>query len=135
MDESGWDSGVNHKPILPIITGPSQGKPNTPYSFDFVTADPDGDNVYIYIDMADGAFDQWAGPHTSLDVKNLLYYWEKKGAYIIRAKARDEYGAETGWVTHTLTIPRNKALPIHSHQLLEFMFKIFKTLRNLRLNL
>ena len=135
MEESGWDYGINHKPILPIISGPSSGKPNTPYSYDFVTADPDGDNVYIYIDMGDGAFNQWVGPHTSYDVKNMLYYWERKGAYTIRAKAKDEHGEETNWVTHILTIPRNKTLPIHSYQILEIMFKIFKTLRNIKLNI
>lgn len=132
MDESGWDSGINHKPILPIITGPSRGKPYTSYSYDFMTADPDGDNVYMYIDMADGAFDQWVGPHASLDVKNLLYYWEKKGIYLIRAKARDEYGAETDWVTHILTIPRNKILSIQNFQLLDIMFKLLKNLKNFR---
>ena len=135
MVESGWDYGINHKPILPIIRGPISGKPNTPYSFDFVTADPDGDNVYIYIDMGDGAFDQWVGPHISYDVKNLLYYWERKGAYSIRAKSKDEHGEETDWVIHIFTIPRNKALLIHSYQILEIMFKIFKTLRNIKLNI
>jgi len=132
MDKSGWDSGINHFPILPIITGPITGKPNTAYSYDFITADPDGDYVYIYIDMADDAYVRWVGPHASYDVKNLVYYWAKKGVYIIKAKARDEHGAETDLVTHTLTIPRNKPLQIHNFHILEILLKIIKILRNFK---
>ncbi|NIP31100.1 MAG: hypothetical protein GTN59_11215 [Candidatus Dadabacteria bacterium] len=135
MDESSWDSGINHLPILPIITGPSTGKPNTAYSYDFVSADPDGDYIYIYIDMADGAFNQWVGPLASYDKKNLLYYWERIGIYKIRARAKDEYGAITNWVTHKLIIPRNIELQIYNNYIFQIMFNLFKILKNLRLNI
>jgi len=129
IEKSEWDSGENHPPLLPIITGPNSGKPNAPYSFDFMTADPDGDKVYFYINMADGWLDRWAGPYSSYDVKNLLYYWENAGIYKIKAKAKDEYGAETSWCTHRLIIPRNRELQIRGHPILEFMLKIIQSMR------
>jgi hypothetical protein len=135
MHEDGWDSGVNHQPILPIISGPSTGKINTPYSYNFITADPDGDKVYLYIDMADDGYIRWVGPHVSYDVKNLLYYWAKNGVYIIKARARDEYGAETELVTHRLTIPRNRALQFDNYQIFDFILKIIRIFRNLKLNI
>jgi len=110
MDLSGWDTSTNHLPIVPIITGHSQGVPYTDYSYEFVSADPDGDNVYFYIDMGDFAFDEWVGPFTSNEVTSLLYYYEKKGTYLIRAKARDSHGEETDWTTFKVTMPKNRPI-------------------------
>ena len=130
--ESGWDSGINHKPIIPIISGPTKGKPNTPYSYDFVSADPDGDKLYIFIDMADGAFNNWVGPFDSCEIKNLLYYWERIGVYIIKAKAKDEYGVETDWATYRLTIPKNKTLDIHRNNLIELFLNLMRIIKNFK---
>ena len=130
--ESGWDSGINHEPVIPIISGPSTGKPNTPYSYDFVTADPDGDKVYIYIDMADGAFKNWVGPFDSCEVKNMLYYWERIGVYTIKAKAKDEYGVETDWITHKLTIPRYRAYDFPRYTLIDLFLNLLRIIRNFK---
>jgi len=134
ISQSGWDSGINHKPILPIITGPTSGKPNTPYSYNFVSADPDGDNVYIYIDMGDNAFDEWVGPLSSYEVKNILYYWEKKGIYTIKAKARDSNGAETDWVEYKVTMPRDRTQTIAFNQIHHIILKLFKIFKIFEFN-
>jgi parallel beta-helix repeat protein len=130
--ESGWDSGINHQPVIPIISGPSTGKPNTPYSYDFVTADPDGDKVYIFIDMADGAFKNWVGPFDSCEVKNMIYYWERIGVYTIKAKAKDEYGVETDWITHKLTIPRYRTYDFPRYTLIDLFLNLLRIIRNFK---
>ena len=133
MDESSWDLGVNHLPILPIIRGPSTGRPNTPYSYNFQTADPDGDDVYIYIDMGDDEYIEWEGPFESHDVTDILYYYEQIGVYTIRAKARDEHGYETDLVKFRVVIIKNRVAvaPIHNYKILNVMTKIFKTIKSL----
>jgi hypothetical protein len=108
IEESGWASGVNHKPTIPSIDGPLTGAPLKPYYYDFLSADPDGDKIYYYIDMGDGAYSEWTGPFSSDQAKNIGYYWEKKGTYLIRFKARDSNGAETEWNSCTVLMPRQR---------------------------
>jgi len=112
MKESDWEYNNNHLPIKPIIEGPSSGKPNRDYSYDFISADPDDDKVYFYIDMGDYEFSEWVGPFSSCEEKNILYYWEKSGKYTIRVKARDSSGSgdETDWTTFKVTMPRNRPI-------------------------
>lgn len=134
MDESSWDSGMNHLPILPLIEGPSIGKPNTPYSYNFQTADPNGDNVYIYIDMGDGAYSLWEGPFISHDVKNLLYYYERVGVYTIKAGAKDEHGYETDMIKFKVVITKNRATIIPHFQVFDIISIVLKILKNIRSN-
>ncbi|GAH10053.1 unnamed protein product, partial [marine sediment metagenome] len=44
----------NYAPEAPIINGPSNGKPNTEYTFTFVSTDPEGDAVMYIVDWGDG---------------------------------------------------------------------------------
>jgi len=129
ITESDWDSGVNHLPILPIITGPRSGKPNTPYSYDFLSADPDGDNIYYYIDMGDFAYDEWDGPFSPYETKNILYYWERTGIYTIKAKVKDSTGAETDWIRYKVTMPRNKVSYTPFNKILERLIDMFKNFK------
>ena len=38
------------------------------------------------------------------------YYgnWSEEGEYIVKAKAKDPYGAESDWATLEVTVPKNK---------------------------
>lgn len=131
IEQSGWDTSVNHLPIIPIITGPSKGIPYAAYSYDFVSADPDGDKLYLYIDMGDFAFDQWVGPFTSCEITNILYYWEHTGTYTIRVKARDSNGAETEWTTFKVTMPRDRIINRPFLKFLESYPLLFQILQNI----
>jgi len=50
----GLDALVNDPPTVPIITGPTSGAVSVSYEFTIVSTDPDGDDVYYYIDWGDG---------------------------------------------------------------------------------
>ena len=132
MVESGWDLGENHKPILPIIYGPSTGRPNTDYPFFFQTADPDGDDVYIYIDMGDGAYFDWEGPYESHDITEILYYYEQIGVYTIRVRAKDEHGSETEVVKHRVVISRSRAVTHNQYSLFNILMKVIRILNSLK---
>jgi len=111
-----WYSPIIHvsvssdPPTNPIITGPTSGKVGTSYKYTFTSSDPDGDQVYYYIEWDDGNTIEWDGPHNSGQDVTISHTWNENGTYTIKAKAKDSYGAESGWGTLTVTMPKNKVL-------------------------
>jgi parallel beta-helix repeat protein len=101
----------NFKPSELVIDGPSTGKPGIEYCWTFNYTDPDGTNVLYYIDWGDGTFVDWCGPYSSPFIKCHTYL--ETGIYIIRAKAKDIYGAESDWATLEVTIPRTRTSSYH----------------------
>lgn len=96
---------VDRPPSTPSISGPSQGKPGVLYKYTFTTTDPDGDMVYYYIDWGDGQVSEWVGPYASGEIAIVNHQWDEKGTYIIQAKAKDIYDAESDWGTLEVAIP------------------------------
>lgn len=88
---------VNQKPIRPTITGVKGiHVPNRDYDYDFVTTDPDGDDVLYYIDWGDGTFVYWFGPFESGENVTMSHTWPAlTKIYEIQVKAKDIYGAES----------------------------------------
>jgi len=93
----GLDSGTNDPPAAPTIDGPTSGAVSVSYEFTFVSTDPDGDDVYYYIDWDDGNVEDWIGPYTSGAVVTVSHSWSSEDTYSILAKAKDEHGAESDW--------------------------------------
>lgn len=90
-------SPVLSGPEQPIITGPSEGDIGIEYEFTFKSADPEGADIYYYIDWGDGTADEWVGPHTSGEEIALLHTWMIGGNLTIKAKAKNTYGIEGIW--------------------------------------
>jgi len=90
---------VNKKPIRPTISGVKGiHVPNRIYDYDFVTTDPDGDDVLYYIDWGDGTFIYWFGPYESGENVTKSHSWPPiTKLYEIQVKAKDIYGAESDW--------------------------------------
>ncbi|RLF53387.1 MAG: hypothetical protein DRN24_01035, partial [Thermoplasmata archaeon] len=67
VDDRNEDYDIYYMPLpspaKPTITGPSKGKPNKEYSFTFKSTDPEGSNIYYYVDWGDGTYTDWDGPH------------------------------------------------------------------------
>jgi hypothetical protein len=118
-----FTTGMNHPPSAPIIKGPSSTpiiksqlgskplprplpKPGT-YNFTFKATDPDGDDLYYYIDWGDGTTSGWIGPYPSGEEITRSHTWSFKGTYLVRAKAKDIYGAEGPWGTLSVIMPLN----------------------------
>ncbi|MCK5112760.1 MAG: immune inhibitor A, partial [Thermoplasmatales archaeon] len=122
----------NDPPNTPNITGPTSGNIGTAYEYTFVTTDPNGDNITYYIEWDDGFIEDWIGPYISGEEVALNHTWDKKGPYVIRAKAKDIFGEESNWGTLEVTMPRNKIL-VNSLFLkfLERFPRAFPILRNL----
>jgi len=108
---SEWSAGllvhVMSPPVKTLIGGPSNGHVGTEYNYSFVTIDPDGHDVYYFVDWGDGSTTGWLGPFLSCQEINKSHVWEKEGEYVIKSKAKDIHYAEGPWGTLEVTMPKN----------------------------
>jgi len=98
----------NQAPNTPDITGQTNGNAGTEYEYTFVTTDPDDDELYYYIEWGDGETEEWIGPYASGEEVKVKHTWDTKGTYIIKAKAKDVYDAESDWGTLEVTMPKSR---------------------------
>ena len=103
---------VNYPPHAPSFTGPGSGKTGESYTYNISAVDPDGDDVYYYVDWGDMQIEEWIGPFASGEEITLSHTWSEQGTYTIKAKAKDSYDAESQWTTLEVTMPKNKQYSI-----------------------
>jgi outer membrane protein assembly factor BamB len=96
-------------PLKPTISGPNNGKTNTPYTYTFTSLDPDEDQVSYYIEWDDGNITDWTSFQPSGEPYTESHIWTEKDTYTIRAKAKDTFGLESDWGTLTVTMPKDKS--------------------------
>ncbi len=98
----------NLPPEAPTIDGPTSGKKGTEYHYNFTANDPNGNNVYYFIDWGDNTTEGWIGPYASNEIITWNHTWNERGTYTIKAKAKDIYDAESNWTTLKVTIPKSQ---------------------------
>lgn len=84
-------------PNKPNITGPTNGKTDSNYTYITSTTDADGDLVYYMWNWGDDSSTDWVGPYESGEVCTRSHMWAEKGSYEIKVKAKDNYGGEGKW--------------------------------------
>ena len=100
----------NNSPTQPIIEGPSIGAVNWTYCFTITSQDPEGDNIYYFVDWGDGTVEDWFGPYNSGQVVTVCHTYTKPGYYLIIVKAKDDTGTESEWSDpFEITIVENQA--------------------------
>jgi hypothetical protein len=92
-------SPVLSGPDPPVLTGPTEGDIAVEHEFTVVTSDPDGSDVYYYIDWGDGTYTEWTGPHPSGEEVTVSHTWLEKGNHSVVAKAKNTFGTESPWST------------------------------------
>jgi len=127
-------SKINDAPDSPIIDGPISGSIGIEYNYTINTKDPDGQDVFYYIDWDDGTFEEWIGPYNSETNVTINHFWEKRGTFRIKVKAKDTLDAESDWSELFVVIPRSKPFN-YNYSLVCLIFErfpnIFHTLRQL----
>ncbi|MCJ7697593.1 MAG: hypothetical protein MUO73_04615, partial [Thermoplasmata archaeon] len=77
--------------------------------------DPDGDDVYYYLNWGDTYWDGgavgWIGPYKSGQKITLEKTWAEKGNYTVRVKASDKYDAKSDCGTLKVTMPVSYNIP------------------------
>ena len=118
--------GAPREPAIPTIQGPAEGKIKKMYNYTFSTTDPQGENIYYYVDWGDGQSENWVGPYESGDQVVIGHAWSKKGTFSIQAKAKDVYGFESGWGTLEVTMPKGTTyIPSPFSELIERLMERF----------
>ena len=100
----------NQPPEVPNINGPTSGINGVNYTYCLITVDPEGDIVNVRWDWDDGDTTDWLGPYNSGEEICAGHIWQKRDAYTIKVKIKDEFGAESEWGELAINIPRNKIL-------------------------
>ena len=105
---------TNKPPDTPVLRGGRIGQSEKEYEYTFYADDPNGDEVYYYLNWGDvywtGSWQPWIGPYESGEKVILTNIWETSGGYVVRVKAKDQYNAESDWSTLPVTIPKSKSL-------------------------
>jgi hypothetical protein len=101
----------NQLPNAPTITGPKKGVPNIPYPYIILGADPDGLEIYYFIDWDDGNDSGWLGPYLSgTPTIPIPHTWTTQDIYTVRAKIRDINGEEGPWGELEVNMPRARTI-------------------------
>lgn len=101
--------GIFSAPNAPKITGPTKGEINTEYDFIFSSKDPDGDDVYYYIEWDDGNIEDWIGPYGSGEEIIITHKFTNKDTYTIKALAKDENDiVSQSWGMLVIDMPKVK---------------------------
>jgi len=105
------EGGENNPPETPEIDGPTSGNMGTEYDYTISTTDPDGDDVFYWIEWCnEGCTSGWQGPYTSGEERVFSHTWDEQGDFTIKVKAKDTYDAESDYGTLDVTMPRTRAI-------------------------
>ena len=115
----------------PTIEGPTEGQPGEEYEYTFNSLDPDGDDIYLYIEWGDGDIEDYIGPYQSEEEVILKHTYTEEDTYIIRAKAKDLSGRQSEWSeTLTVSMPRSINTINQLFQIILYQFPCLKYLFN-----
>jgi hypothetical protein len=101
---------ANQPPHPPTIDGPASGNAKASYNYNFVTTDPEGDDVYYRVIWGDGSpISEWIGPYHSGQVIIVSQTFSKTGTFIVMCQAKDSYNASSDWGQLKVTMPKGTA--------------------------
>jgi subtilisin family serine protease len=83
-------------PYKPVIEGPTNGTIDVSYDFTVCSEDPEGDDVFYWVEWGDCTPGEWIGPYSSGEIITVCHTWEELGEYEILAKSKNE-NYESGW--------------------------------------
>ncbi|MFA6158400.1 MAG: peptidoglycan-binding protein [Candidatus Paceibacterota bacterium] len=107
---------LNGAPAGLIVSGPTAGIINTPYSFTASSTDPEADDVRYGFDWNnDGTIDEYSAFASSTVQVSTSHSWSAAGTYTFSVYAEDVSGNRSAAVSHTIDItncgPRGGCYP------------------------
>jgi hypothetical protein len=78
-------------------------------NYNISTQDADVDDLSYYIDWGDNTTTEWIGPYNSGTEITQTHKWTDRSNFTIKAKAKDENGAESDWTELAFSTPKTKA--------------------------
>jgi hypothetical protein len=116
-------------PEPPIIDGPLSGVPDIMYDYTFTSTDPEGNDLFYYVDWDDGETDEWIGPFKSGEDAVIDHKWSERGTFNIKAKARDIFGMESDWSEFKITMSKTKTVNFPLLNILQNYPNLFQLLQ------
>jgi len=120
LGDPGWDKyygmgrinayvALHGAPYKPVLDGPPNGKIGQEYTYNALTWDPNGDNIYYWFEWGDGNNSGWVGSYNSGQTGSASHKWSIQDTYQIKVKAKDVSGKESDWSDlMEITMPKNK---------------------------
>ena len=137
-------NGSNRAPCAPILVEETTGDDMLECECTFYSTDPDGDDVFYYIDWGDSKVEliqpldddeilrPWDGPYASGELLSLNHIYSERGNYVITIKARDTYDLESLSTTVPIKISYFKVFNTEKFDLLlERIQNLFPILRDI----
>jgi len=119
----------NSPPGTPTITGTTSGRSGSTYDYKVSTTDPDGDDVYYWIEWFESCPGvSWQGPYASGEEVTFSNTWGDEGTFNIKVKAKDELGAESDWAELEISMPKIKTFN-QIPRILVWLFERFPSLQ------
>jgi hypothetical protein len=104
-----WIQDGNQPPSPPTIEGPTEVAVGERIWYNLSFSDPDGSILYLYVVAFGTESNIWWGPYYTYWQKEFVHwYWEEEGEFIVKAKVKDPYGAESDWTILEVTVPKQK---------------------------
>ena len=99
---------MNIPPNIPTLTGPNTAYEEDEVTFTVSATDPDGHDLYYFVDFGDGANSGWVGPYESGETGEISHTYDAEGSYDVKAKAKDIKNGQSDWSDpHYITILKN----------------------------
>jgi outer membrane protein assembly factor BamB len=105
-----WVQATNDPPDKPVIDGRKKGESHQHYQYTFNSTDPEENPIWYYVDWDDGSNSGWLGPYISGQQITITHTWDEAKVFIIKAKAKDVFNAESDWATFKVNLPKNRVL-------------------------
>ena len=107
---------INQPPATPSTpSGPTSGYTSTTYTYSTSTTDPEGDSIQYQFDWGDdtNTTTGWYAPSATASASHS---WSSPGTYHVSARAKDAYGAWSGW-SPSLQVSISYALTVRTYRI------------------
>jgi C1A family cysteine protease len=127
-----WIQNSNEPSPAPLVYGKNTHNLGSRYPLEIEGFDPEGNDLYYYIDWGDGTKEEWIGPYNSGEKIKATHIWTKPGAYNVKIKTKDVFDAESKWTELQINMLKNKAatknlqIPVFTR-----LLKLFPILRTI----
>lgn len=113
------------KAPITTITGPTSGRLRKTHGYEVSAIDPQGDDVYLYVNWGDGTNTDWMGPYASEEVITVDHRFSERKNYTIKAKAKDISGNEGPEQPLKISVSKSLSQSIQDYPILNMLFKIY----------
>ena len=106
-----FETGINPPPSLELDC-PPRWPAGKELCINITSTDPNNDSIRFIIDWGDGTYEETEFYPSNTTIE-LCHTFGKKGVYIIRVRAIDEYGENSNWEECEIEIPRTRRVSYH----------------------